>query len=79
MAAKKKHVDFEKALQDLEALVEQMESGELTLEESLESFEKGVKLTRDCQKLLTEAQQRVDILLEKNGEPGLEPFVEDEE
>lgn len=61
-------VDFEKALSDLEALVTRMESGDLTLEESLKAFEEGVRLTRDCQQRLTEAEQRVQLLVEEQGE-----------
>jgi len=58
----------------LEQLVEQMEQGELSLEESLKSFERGVKLTSTCQKALQEAEQKVQVLVEKNGQQTLEPF-----
>lgn len=61
-------------MQELEQLVEQMERGELSLEESLKSFERGIKLTRTCQQALREAEQKVQILLEKNGQQSLEPF-----
>lgn len=54
--------DFEKSLQELEALVQKMESGELSLEESLQEFERGVQLTRQCQEALTVAEQRVRLL-----------------
>ena len=77
MPRKKIHNQFEEALQELEQLVEQMEQGDLTLEESLKSFERGVKLTRTCQTALQEAEQKVQILLEKNGEPSLEPFTDE--
>ncbi len=64
--------DFETSLQALEALVERMESGELTLEASLQEYERGMKLLQTCQRLLDEAEQRVRIL---NGEEEtLEPF-----
>ena len=53
---------FESALAELEQLVEKMEGGDLTLEESLKSFEQGVALTRLCQKALDEAEQKVEIL-----------------
>ena len=53
---------FEQQLSDLEAIVENLEKGELPLEDSLAQFEQGVKLTRDCQKLLDKAQQKVAIL-----------------
>lgn len=62
--ARKKALDLEKAIGDLEDLVEQLESGELTLDKSLQQFEKGVKLSRDCQAALTEAEQKVQILID---------------
>ncbi len=65
---------FENSLEELEQLVEQMEQGDLSLEESLKSFERGVKLTNTCQKALQDAEQKVRILLEKNGKQNLEPF-----
>ena len=60
--------DFEQALQDLEELVTAMEEGELTLEESLKAFEKGVKLTRECQSALKNAEQKVQVLMNDNGD-----------
>jgi len=67
-------VDFEKSLEELERLVEKMEAGNLSLEESLKYFERGVALTRSCQKALAEAEQKVRILLEKDGKQQLQPF-----
>ncbi len=64
-----KKPDFETALAELETLVETMEQGDISLEESLKLFERGVTLTRTCQESLKEAEQKVQILLEKNGEP----------
>ncbi len=61
-------------MEELEKLVEQMEQGDISLEESLKSFERGIKLTRTCQQALLEAEQKVQILLEKNGQQTLEPF-----
>ena len=55
-------VDFEAALAELEELVGRMESGTLSLEESLKAFERGVKLTRDCQSALRQAELRVKAL-----------------
>lgn len=66
--------DFERSLRELEALVEKMEAGELSLEDSLKHFERGVALTRACQKTLAEAEQKLKILLEKNGGYALQPF-----
>ncbi len=74
MPRKKSASLFEDSLAELEQLVEQMEQGELSLEESLKSFERGVKLTSTCQKALQEAEQKVQILVEKNGQQTLEPF-----
>ena len=60
--------DFEQSLLDLEELVTAMEEGELTLEESLKAFEKGVKLTRECQSALKKAEQKVQVLMNDNGD-----------
>ena len=57
-----KSIDFEKSLKQLEALVEKLEKGELSLEESLKQFELGVKLTRECQQALQAAEQKVSVL-----------------
>jgi len=67
--------DFERALAELESLVEKLEGGELTLEESLRCFERGIELTRTCQRALREAEQKVQILLEGEDEP--RPFREE--
>lgn len=56
-------IDFEKALAELEQQVHQLESGELTLEAALQAFESGVKLTRQCQQALDQAEQKVQMLL----------------
>jgi exodeoxyribonuclease VII small subunit len=70
--------DFETAMRDLEELVERLEHGDLPLEESLAAFERGVMLTRACQTALKEAEQKVEILLKKAGEPQVEEFMPDE-
>mgnify|MGYP001813596662 CR=1 FL=1 len=71
MATKKKEatdeladVAFETALEELESLVEKMETGELSLEDSLAAFERGVKLTRHCQSSLKAAELKVKVLTE---------------
>jgi len=74
MSRKKNPSLFEDSMDELEKLVEQMEQGEISLEESLKAFERGIKLTRTCQQALQEAEQKVQILLEKNGQQTLEPF-----
>jgi exodeoxyribonuclease VII small subunit len=76
MARKKTAIDFEKALQTLESLVENMESGDMTLEKSLQAFEEGIKLTKECQQALKEAEQKVEILMSQNAEAPLQPFDE---
>ena len=65
MARKQSSVSFEKALEEFETLVTTMEEGELTLEESLKKYERGVELSRICQSALEEAEQRIKILSEK--------------
>ena len=76
--AKQPVLDFETAMRDLEELVERLEHGDLPLEESLAAFERGVMLTRACQSALKEAEQKVEILLKKAGEPSVEDFMPDE-
>ena len=58
---------FEQSLAKLEELVQRMEKGDLSLEDSLKTFEEGVKLTRECQQALAKAEQRVKLLVEQNG------------
>jgi exodeoxyribonuclease VII small subunit len=74
---KKKSSNFEKDLQELEDLVEKMEGGNLSLEDSLVHFERGIALTRACQKALTEAEQKIQILLAEDGSQKLQPFSSD--
>ncbi len=68
--------NFETALNDLNTIVEKMEQGNLSLEQSLASFEQGIALTRQCQIALSSAEQKVKILLEKNGETTLAPYTQ---
>ncbi|MDT8407898.1 MAG: exodeoxyribonuclease VII small subunit [Methylococcales bacterium] len=78
MARKKTAPAFESALAELEQLVEQMEQGELSLEQSLSLFERGVALTRTCQQALEDAEQKVRILLkDADGQPKTETFTDD--
>ena len=81
--ARKKNFKFEESLAQLEELVEQMEDGELSLEEALKAFEKGIKLTRECQRALKQAEQKIHLLMEKNDEAGEEteavPFEPDDD
>lgn len=77
MSKKKSAALFEDALAELEQLVNRLEQGDISLEESLKSFERGVILTRTCQQALQEAEQKVQILIEKNGTQTLEPFTDE--
>jgi exodeoxyribonuclease VII small subunit len=71
----KKSINLEKSLADLEALVEELESGDLPLDKAMKKFEEGIKLTRGCQQALKEAEQKVEILLQSaGGEESLEEF-----
>lgn len=74
---KKTHapLDFEAALNELEKIVEKMESGEQNLEDALKSFQRGIELTRTCQQGLKEAEQRVEKLLADNGEGRVDSFT----
>lgn len=72
----KKNIDLEKALADLEALVEDLESGDLPLEKAMKKFEEGIKLTKSCQAALREAEHKVEILLKSaGGDEVLEDFI----
>jgi exodeoxyribonuclease VII small subunit len=68
--------DFERALSELESLVERLERGDLPLEEALKTFERGVELTRHCQTSLKAAQQKVEILLKRSGQSGIETGIQ---
>ena len=67
--------NFETSLEELERIVRELEQGELTLEKSLELFEQGVKLSRECQERLTQAERRIEILMRDNqGRATVRPF-----
>ena len=68
-------VNFEQTLAELEGLIERLESGSLPLDEALKTFERGVELTRGCQAALKNAQQKVEILLQRDGAVSVEPFT----
>lgn len=66
---------FESSLEELERIVRELEAGELPLERSLELFEQGVKLSRECQDRLNQAERRIEILIRDNqGRPTTRPF-----
>ena len=76
----KKNVNLEKSLSDLENLVDELESGDLPLEKAMKKFEEGIKLTRNCQAALKDAEQKVEILLQSaGGEEVLEDFTADDD
>jgi exodeoxyribonuclease VII small subunit len=77
--SKQPTVNFEATLEQLTALVERMEQGDISLEESMAAFEQGIGLTRQAQKALAEAEQRVQILMEKDGQPSAQPFADEAE
>jgi len=74
MAARKKKLDYEAAIAELESLVERLERGDVSLEESLKLYESGVLLSRDCQQALTDAEQKVQMLLQQSGQTNLVDF-----
>ena len=78
MSKEKKAVDFEQQLASLEGLVESLESGELSLEESLKSFEQGIKVARDCQAALKNAEQKVEVLMRQEDSMVSQPFEDQE-
>ncbi|MGP4845679.1 exodeoxyribonuclease VII small subunit [Marinobacter sp. 1Y8] len=72
--------DFEKSLNELETLVRELEQGDLPLEKSLTAFERGVKLTRECQQALKQAEQRVEQLVKSDDDTlTTKPFDMDDE
>ncbi len=75
----KKTPNLEKSLAELEALVDDLESGDLPLEKAMKKFEDGIKLTRSCQTALKEAEQKVQILLESAAGDALETFDPDDD
>ncbi len=69
-----KSVNLEKSLAELETLVEELESGDLPLDKAMKKFEQGIKLTRNCQTALKDAEQKVEILLKSAGGESLQEF-----
>jgi exodeoxyribonuclease VII small subunit len=74
---KKKSFSFEDTITNLTKIVEDLESGELTLEDSLKNFEEGIALTRKAQKAIADSEQSIQLLLDSNSsdEPQIEDFV----
>lgn len=79
MAARRPSNDFEKSFQNLEKIVQRLESEELPLDESLQLFEEGIRLSRFCHQRLEEVEKKIELILaDAKGQPVTEPF-EDEE
>ncbi len=80
MAAKKpENMAFEAALDELDSIVNELESGDIALEDALKKFERGIALARNSQQKLTQAEQRVEILLQADDEAPLTEFDADNE
>ena len=77
--SKTKTPDFEQSLAELESLVAKLEQGDVPLEDALTTFERGVALTRQCQAALRTAQQKVDVLLAREGGETIESVAGDDE
>lgn len=73
-----KEVKFEEAIKRLEDIAKKLESGELGLDESVEEFEEGMKLSKICTKMLNEAEKRINILIDNDGEIKEENFTPEE-
>lgn len=71
--------DLETAMSEINTLINQMEQGNLSLEHSLEHFERGIHLIKHCQKILQDAEQKVQILIQNNGQDNLQPYENNEE
>ena len=69
---------FEKNMSDLENIVTELEKGDLNLDESISKFEEGIKISKECNKILEEAEMKITILLEKDGDVKEENFVSEE-
>ena len=74
MTVKRKKLNYEASVAELESLVNRLEQGDISLEESLKLYESGVLLTRDCQNALQAAEQKVQILIQQSGQSDLEDF-----
>ena len=60
--------NFEKNMSDLENIVTELEKGDLNLDESISKFEEGIRISKECNKILEEAEKKITILLQKDGE-----------
>ena len=72
-------MNFEESMQKLEEIAKELESGELDLDASMSKFEEGMKLSKKCNEILENAEKKITILLQKDGELVEENFAQDEE
>jgi len=72
--SKKENKSFEELMENLESIVEQLEKGDLNLDDSVAKFEEGMKISKECNKILESSEKRISILLENNGEVAEEDF-----
>lgn len=79
MAARRTSNEFEKSFQQLEKIVQRLEAEELPLDESLQLFEEGIRLSRFCHQRLEEVEKKIELILaDAKGQPVTEPFEEEE-
>ena len=79
MAARGSSNEFEKSFQQLEKIVQRLEAEELPLDESLQLFEEGIRLSRFCHQRLEEVEKKIELILaDAKGQPVIEPFEEEE-
>ena len=76
--AKAEKINFEDDMQKLEKIVEELEKGDLNLDDSISKFEEGIKISKDCNKMLEDAEKKITILLENNGEVEEKNFIAQE-
>lgn len=77
--AKQNDFNFEDSIKTLESIVKKLESGDLSLEESIKNFEEGVALSKDCQGALADAEQKVSVLMKENESWLLQPFQDNQD
>lgn len=76
---KEKEIDFEDAIKRLEEIANELEKGELSLDESMKKFEEGIHLSKKCNEILRKAEKKISILIEQEGELTEEKFIQNEE
>lgn len=74
MSKNKEEKSFEELMENLENIVQQLEKGDLNLDDSITKFEEGMKISKECSKILESSEKRISILLENNGELAEEDF-----